>query len=244
MDKLRAIIENHDTNLGRAFDLFIQSLILLSIASFTVETLPGLSEQQLRILRLINIGTVSIFTLEYLLRIVVSRSRRKFVFSFYGLVDLVAILPFYIASGIDLRSLRIFRLFRLLRILKVLRFNAAIMRFKIAFRSIKNELAVFASATGFMLYVAAVGIYYFENQAQPEQFKSVFHALWWAVTTLTTVGYGDAYPVTVGGRIFTFVVLMIGLGVVAIPTGLISSALSATISAEKVESQASKGTEP
>ena len=77
-----------------------------------------------------------------------------------------------------------------------------------------------------LLYLSAVGIYFFENQAQPEQFKSVFHCLWWAVTTLTTVGYGDVFPITAGGRIFTFFVLMVGLGIVAVPAGLVASALS------------------
>jgi len=77
-----------------------------------------------------------------------------------------------------------------------------------------------------LLYLSAVGIYYFENAAQPDQFKSVFHSLWWAITTLTTVGYGDMFPITVGGKVFTFFVLMIGLGIVAVPTGLVASALS------------------
>lgn len=85
---------------------------------------------------------------------------------------------------------------------------------------------LFGFVTAIMLYLSAVGIYYFENGAQPDQFKSVFHSLWWAVTTLTTVGYGDVYPVTTGGRVFTCFVLLIGLGIIAVPTGLLASALS------------------
>jgi voltage-gated potassium channel len=142
------------------------------------------------------------------------------------LVDLAAILPFYIASGLDLRAVRVFRLLRLLRIFKLLKYNEAISRFHRALLIAKEELVLFGLVAAIMLYLSAVGIYYFENSAQPEQFKSVFHSLWWAVTTLTTVGYGDMYPITAGGRLFTFFVLVIGLGIVAVPTGLIASALS------------------
>ena len=84
----------------------------------------------------------------------------------------------------------------------------------------------------FLLYVS-VGIYYFENAAQPDQFKSVFHSMWWAVATLTTVGYGDVYPITVGGKIFTTFIVFIGMGLVAVPTGLLASALSKTIGEDK-----------
>ncbi|WP_444927605.1 potassium channel family protein [Microbulbifer sp. TRSA002] len=105
-------------------------------------------------------------------------------------------------------------------------YSKAVARFGRAFRMIKEELVLFRVTALILLYLSSVGIYYFESAAQPEQFKSIFHSLWWAVTTLTTVGYGDMYPVTLGGRIFTFFVLLIGLGVVAIPTGLVASALS------------------
>jgi len=144
-------------------------------------------------------------------------------------IDLLAILPFYLAGGVDLRAVRIFRLFRLLRAFKLFRYSRAMRRFKEAFLLVKNELILFAVATCFLLFVSAVGIYYFENPVQPEKFKSIFHCLWWAVSTLTTIGYGDIYPVTAGGRIFTSIIVIIGIGFIAVPTGLLASALTATV---------------
>ena len=152
--------------------------------------------------------------------------KRQFVFSFFGLIDLAAILPFYLASGLDLRALRAFRPLRLFRVVKLLRYSQAIQRCHRACVIAKDELVLFAAVALILLYLSAVGIYYFETDKQPDVFASVFDGLWWAVGTLTTVGYGDIYPVTAGGRVFTFVVLMIVLGVVAVPTGLIASALS------------------
>ena len=119
------------------------------------------------------------------------------------------------------------------RIFKLLKYNSAIDRLLFAFREIKKELFIFLIATIFLLYVSSVGIYYFENAAQPDQFKSVFHSMWWAVATLTTVGNGDVYPITVGGKIFTTFIVFIGMGLVAVPTGLLASALSKTIGEDK-----------
>lgn len=93
----------------------------------------------------------------------------------------------------------------------------------------KEQIILFMVITLILIYFSAVGIYYFENEAQPEHFSSVFESLWWSIVTLTTVGYGDVYPITVGGRIFTFFILLIGLGIVAIPTGIISSALTKSV---------------
>ena len=92
--------------------------------------------------------------------------------------------------------------------------------------SAKEDLVLFFCMSLLLLYFAAVGIYYFDNEAQPEAFASIFHSLWWAVASLTTVGYGDIYPITVGGKIFTYVILMIGLGVIAVPTAILASALT------------------
>jgi len=226
VNTLKRIIEQTDTSAVKVFALIIQTLILISLVTFSIETLPGLSESSKQLLRRIEIVTVAIFTVEYALRLLVADNKIRFVFSFFGIFDLLAILPFYISTGIDLRAIRSVRFLRLFRMLKMVRYSKAIRRFHVAFLIAKEELALFLAAALFLLYFAAVGIYYFENEVQPETFASVFHSLWWSVVTLTTVGYGDVVPITVGGRVFTFFVLAIGLGVVAVPAGLVASALS------------------
>ena len=170
--------------------------------------------------------TVVLFTIEYVLRIATAPKVRGYIFSFHGIIDLVAILPFYLSFGVDLRAARALRLFRIFRILKLARYNRAIARFGKAISEAKEEIMIFLFAAIILLYLSAVGIYYFERECQPESFGSIVHSLWWALITLTTVGYGDAYPVTVGGKLFTFVILICGLGVVAVPAGIVSSALS------------------
>ena len=226
MVSIKQIIEENDTKLGRFFDFSIQGLIILSLVSFSIETLPNLDASTMQLLRYVEIFTVTIFSIEYLLRIIVADKKRHFIFSFYGIVDLFAILPFYMSAGVDLRSIRTLRLLRLFRAFKLFRYSKAIQRFHHAFIIAREELILFFCVTLILLFLSAVGIYYFENKAQPDVFSSIFHSLWWAVATLTTVGYGDVYPVTVGGKIFTFFILMVGLGIVAVPTGLLASALS------------------
>lgn len=227
-EKVRSIIEVGDSKASRVFDVFIQLLILSSLVTFSIETLPDLTVEQKLWLNRVEAFMVFVFSVEYLLRIWVAEKKTAFVFSFFGIIDLLAILPFYLSFGIDLRSIRIFRLMRLFRLFKLVRYNAAISRYHYAFRLIKEELILFLSISIFTLYCAAVGIYFFENEAQPEVFSSIFSSLWWAVATLTTVGYGDIFPITLGGKVFTFFVLFIGLGIVAVPAGLISSALGKT----------------
>ncbi len=226
MNPLKEIIESSDIRIGKAWDLTIQSLIFISLISFTISTLPDLSAQTKQLLWFVELITVSIFTLEYILRLWVADSKPKFIFSFFGIVDFLAILPFYLSIGMDMRSLRVVRMLRLVRILKLVRYSDAIQRFHRAFIIVREELILFVSVTIILLYLTAVGIYYFENESQPDIFSSIFHSMWWAVATLTTVGYGDVYPITVGGKIFTTMILFIGLGIVAVPAGLFASALS------------------
>nr|VFK59640.1 MAG: voltage-gated potassium channel [Candidatus Kentron sp. UNK]VFK68818.1 MAG: voltage-gated potassium channel [Candidatus Kentron sp. UNK] len=228
MTFLKRTIEEPNTPSGKVFAVFIQAIIVLSIVSFSVETLPGLSPSVVEGLVFLEIITVMIFTVEYLLRILVADHKPRFIFSFFGIVDFLAIVPFYLSAmiGIDLRPIRALRLLQLARILKLARYSESTQRIYLAFKLIREDLILFFSVAMIVLYLSAVGIYYFERVAQPEVFQSVFHSLWWAVATLTTVGYGDAYPITVGGKVFTFFVLLIGLGIVAVPSGLVASALS------------------
>lgn len=235
--KLKQIVEQSDTRAGRAFDHTIEALIVLSLVSFSLETLPNLPSGFRTILGWIELGTVAVFTTEYLLRLYLADRRLKFATSFFGVIDLLAILPYYLMTGLDLRAVRVFRFLRLFRAFKLLRYGEAMDRFRLAFRIAKEELLLFFFISCLLLFLSAVGIYYFEHPAQPELFASVFHSLWWAVVTLTTVGYGDIYPVTAGGKFFTFFVLIIGLSIFAVPAGIIASALTEARKRSRPESE-------
>lgn len=230
---LKQTIEHRDTRAGRLFDGVVQSLIVLTLIVYSLDTLPDLPRALRVAIDWIEWVVIILFALEYAVRVVVADRALRFVFSFYGIIDLLAFLP-ALLTGADLRALRAFRL---LRLFKIYQFSPAINRFRKAFAIVRDELILFGSSAAIVLFVTAVGIYLFERDAQPEAFASVFHALWWAVVTLTTVGYGDVYPITLGGKVFTFFVLIVGIGVVAIPTGLITSALSQVRSQEMMQEE-------
>ncbi|MDA8686137.1 ion transporter [Robiginitalea sp.] len=207
-------------------DVGIHVIILLNLVAFALETLPDLDPEFRSFLDAFEIFCVVVFTIEYVLRILATPQPLKFIFSFYGLIDLLAILPFYLYSVFDWRALRAFRVLRLIRGLRLVRFNKALDRFALAAKMVREEIILFLIVAFIVLYLTSAGMYYFENEAQPEAFASIFHSLWWAIVTLTTVGYGDIYPITVGGKIFTFFVLIIGVGIITIPAGLVASALT------------------
>lgn len=223
---LYSIIEDNTTQSGKKFDYFIQVLIILSSISFSIDTLPNLSESFRSGLDVFETVTVIIFSLEYILRLYVSKKPLSYMFSFYGIVDILAILPFFINIFVDLRFLRVFRIFRVFRALKLLRYIKAIKRLNLAFKIVKEEIVLFIIVSIVLIFISSAIIYYFENESQPEVFSSIFHSAWWSIVTLTTVGYGDVYPITLGGKIFTFFVLMIGVGFVTVPAGLVATALS------------------
>ena len=220
-NKIKPLIENDNR-----FDLLCQIFIIFSVVSFSIETLPNIGQKTIDFFNVAETIITIFFTIEYLLRLYVADKKMSYMFSFYGIVDLLAIAPFYIQLGVDMRSIRIFRMLRLIRLMKLYRYNKSMLKYIKTLKCIKEDMILFTIVTLMMLYMASVGIYYFEHEAQPEQFGSIFHCLWWSVATLTTVGYGDVYPITTGGKIFASFILIIGVGIVAIPAGLLASALS------------------
>ncbi|MBT3751382.1 MAG: ion transporter, partial [Bacteroidetes bacterium] len=141
--RIKPIIEDRNTRAGRLFDWSIQILIVISLICFSVETLPDITPAWHQIMRIAEIVIVVIFTLEYILRLIVSDRKVRFIFSFYGLVDLAAIIPFYLSTGIDLRSIRTFRFLRLFRAFKMMRYSKAIIRFQKALKMVKEEMIMF-----------------------------------------------------------------------------------------------------
>lgn len=186
--------------------------IMVSLAEFTFSTLP-LSEREALVSYRVSVALRAIFGIEYLARILCASHRRKYMGSAAGVVDLAAVL-------LDFGPLK------LLRILKLLVRASAFDRLVGATIAVRHELAAAGSCAGTLIYGAAVGIYYCERAAQPEAFGSIPDALWWAVITLTTIGYGDVTPITPLGRVFAAGMALVGLGMVAVPTGLIAAALA------------------
>ena len=225
--------ENGHVHFGRWLDLVLQVIIVINLVTLALETMPNLTEQQIYWLNVVEVTSIAIFTVEYLARCLLSRPMLRYAISFYGLIDLLSIAPFFLSVGLDLRSARALRLMRLFRLFKLTRYSKAARRYRHAFMIAKEELILFGCAALVVLYLASVGIYHFENEAQPDKFSSVPDPMWSAVVTLTTVGYGDVYPITLGGRLFTSVVLVCGLGFVAVPTGLLAGALAKAREQEK-----------
>ena len=223
---MTGILDGTDATYGRSVAFALQALIAISAIAVALDTLPNLPDWAKRTLVIEEVVIVTVFSVEYALRIWSAPRPLRYVFSFWGMVDLIAILPSLLMLGADFRALRSFRLLRLVRLFKLVRYNHAAERLAGALYAIRAELTIFLFISIVMIYISSAGIYYFEHEAQPEAFASIPHSFWWAVATLTTVGYGDVYPVTADGRIFTFFVLVVGLGIVAVPTGLIASKLS------------------
>lgn len=242
--------ENGDKQ-SKTFDIFIILLIISNVLAIILESFSELALQYKSFFRFFELVSVIIFSAEYLLRIYTAKQKYpntknfkavfKFVFSTMALIDLFAILPFYLPMFIliDLRFLRILRLTRILRVLKIQRYNNSLSLINRVIGNKKEELVVTLFITFILLLLASSTMYFVETNAQPESFPNVIASFWWAIATLTTVGYGDVYPVTILGKILSGIIALLGIGIVALPTGIISSGFVEEIdkSKEKLNSQ-------
>ena len=220
--------------LSKAFDIFILSLIFLNVAAVIVGTVQSVHEEYGTILNQFERFSVFVFTIEYLARIcccVVKKEyskaikgRLRFMVLPMSLVDLFAILPFYLPFiGVDLRFIRVLRLLRIVRIAKIGRYYSSLGLIVSVFRSKKEELILTSALMMMLLVISSSLIYYCENSAQPELFPNIPTTLWWSVITLTTVGYGDVYPVTSLGKFLASIIAILGIGMFALPTGILGA---------------------
>lgn len=223
-----------DDPLSSAVDIAIISVIVVNALAIVVETLPWVTPGLKRALHGLEVASVALFTVEYLLRLWTARYRRpaqggvvgalRFAVSPAGLIDLIAIVPFYLPLlGIDLRIVRVLRIARFLRLLKLSRYMRTVSLFGKVLRERRDELVITVMMTTLLLLVASVLMYYLEGDAQSDKFPNILSSLWWAVVTLTTIGYGDVVPVTGWGRLLSGLVAVMGIGLVAVPTGIVSS---------------------
>ena len=220
---------------SRLFDLFIMILIIISVISVFLMTFEEIPRNILRSLREAECATILVFSVEYILRIWTAdllypeispwKARLKFVCSPMAIIDLAAILPFYLPMllSINLVGVRAIRLVRLLRVFKLNRYSDAFVSIMEVFRGKIQEILVSLFIVFLLLIVASLLIFYAEHDAQPQQFSNAFSGLWWAVATLTTVGYGDIYPITPIGRILGAIIALLGIGMAAVPTGILSA---------------------
>lgn len=215
---------------------FIYALIILNVISIILESYQGLRLEYGDKFHYFEVFSVAIFTIEYLLRLWTASEEYKdgnsfskriqFIFSKFGIIDFLSILPFYLPFFVilDLRVLRILRLFRLLRIFKLARFSKSMKTIGSVLKETKADLIITFFVAFVLLIISSTLMYYAETEAQPEKFNSIGDAMWWGVATLTTVGYGDVYPITGLGKFLSGIIALIGIGFVALPTGIISSA--------------------
>ncbi|MDE0313483.1 MAG: ion transporter [Candidatus Poribacteria bacterium] len=216
--KLGEIVE------GAVFSGIIQFLILASAVAFVLETEPALEKYENYFI-IVDLTFLVLFSAEYILRIYTAPVKKEFIFSFFGIVDLLAILPSLVLIP-GFRVLRVLRFLRIFRIFKATRFILAVDRMIDALGGVKRELLALVILSSLLVYLSACGIWFFEKDAQPEAFGSILGSMWWAIVSLTTIGYGDVYPVTPGGKIFTALVALVGVGLIAIPSGLLASVLT------------------
>jgi voltage-gated potassium channel len=226
--QLYHVIFESDTVAGRAFDAVLIALILVSVAAVSLETVAGLPPAVYGVLRAFEWGLTLVFTLEYVLRLVAVRRPVAYAASFYGVIDLLAILPTYVSlifPGTQvLLVVRILRLLRVFRVLKLSRFLTEARQLGDALRASARKITVFLVTVSTLVVVIGTLMYVIEGAAHG--FTSIPRSMYWAVVTLTTVGYGDISPKTPVGQTLASLVMILGYGIIAVPTGIVTAELT------------------
>ena len=224
-EKLHEIIFEADTPAGKLFDVILMWAILLSVGVVFLESVPSISEVYDDQLRIAEYVFTALFTVEYLLRLYTVKRPMGYAFSFFGLVDLLSVLPTFVEvllPGVaSIRVIRILRLLRVFRVLKLVGFMKEASFLKDALWGARKKIFVFMSTVLVLVTILGTLVYIVED---PESgFTSIPRSIYWAIVTVTTVGYGDIAPVTVIGQTIASFIMLIGYAIIAVPTGIVSA---------------------
>lgn len=223
---------NDSSTSKRWFELFVQVLVVYSIGSYYLEselTESGRVAPGTLFFLWNERAIAAFFTAEYLFRWFQSKNRLRYPFTLLAVIDLLAIFPFFIELAIDLRSLKLIRMLRILRLFKLYRYNRALQNVLHGFRKVKDELAVVGFVVIVVVMFSSVAMHEFEHEAQPHKFSRLSDSVWWSFITLTTVGYGDLYPVTAGGRVIAIITMIVGSGIFGTFISLVGSSFLSTM---------------
>lgn len=225
-EKIYTVIFKVDTPAGKAFDVVLLVLILASVLVVMLESIARLSNVYHNLFYTLEWIFTILFTIEYMLRIYCVKEPRKYIFSFYGIIDLLAILPTYLSLFvvsahylIIIRALRLLRVFRVFKLFQFIRESMVIIK---ALKASSKRIFVFLFFILLMVTVFGSVMYVVEGRVNT-QFDSIPRSIYWAIVTLTTVGYGDISPVTTLGQLLASVVMIMGYAVIAVPTGIVSA---------------------
>lgn len=227
---------------AKAVNLFLMGLIILNVIFILCESVPSLLERYGKIFFAFDLISVIIFTIEYLLRIWTADQEPnahrhpalRYIFSAEGIIDFLSIIPFYLPFlGLDLRLLRILRIIRLFRLFKLARYVSALTLVTGVIKDKKEELGISIIFTIFTLLITSALMYFVEKGAQPDKFTSIPETMWWAVVTLTTVGYGDVFPITVAGKILGGLIALTGIFVLALPVAILAGGYTEALEKRK-----------
>lgn len=224
-NKLYEIIFEADTPAGKLFDVVLLFVILLSVALVMLESVPGIRHDNLPVLKMLEWIITGIFTLEYALRVLIVKKPLRYIFSFYGIIDFLSVIPTYlslfIAGSHSLVVIRMLRLLRIFRILKLTRYTNAGRTLASSMWASREKISVFIFFV--MILVIIIGTFMYLVEGEIHGFTSIPRSIYWAIVTLTTVGYGDISPGTSLGQFLASIVMILGYAIIAVPTGIVTA---------------------